>query len=290
MYLSHDTLARCIDGLQRQVYRDFEVIFVDSSPDQRSADIIPRTSNVRLVRSEKRLWMFAARNLGVTHAQGTILVFTDPDCIPAPDWLSQLDESFRQGHKVVGGPVAPASDEYRQRLAHFVKFWRWLPGGISGSIPDQPTANLAVDRGLFESVGRFSEQFIACDTLFCSQVRENGYEIFFNAQAVVEHMHEGVTLKSLVRERFRRGVDFAQMRSSLRGWSTLQSVFFLTTFWLLPFRHLLWKAIMAAQRGVLGPLLVLSALILLGDYAWMVGQATTFWRQLWKLPPIQIMR
>lgn len=289
VYLSHETLPFCIEGLQRQDFRDFEVIFVDSSPDLRSAEVIKSASSFRLVRSEKRLWMFAARNLGVQHSQGAILVFTDPDCIPAADWLSRLDESFQEGHNIVGGSIACSSDEPFQQLAHFVKFWRWLPGGISGSIPDQPTANFAVARNLFESLGGFSDEFIACDTLFCSRLLQSGHEIFFNARAVVQHIHENVTLRSLLRERFRRGIDFAQMRSTLREWNTRKSVLFLATFWLLPLRHLLWKIVIAAQRGFLWSVLLLSPLILLCDYSWMAGQAATFWRQLWKLPPIKLM-
>ena len=289
VYRSHATLERCIEGLQRQDFRDVEIIFVDSSPDERSAAIIKRTPSFRLVRSEQRLWMYAARNLGARHAQGIILVFTDPDCIPAPNWLTELDRSFQQGHHVVGGPISFESNNYIQQLSHFVKFWLWLPGSADRTTTTQPTANLAVERVAFDSVRGFPEDFFSGDSLFCRRLQDNGHKIFFNTQATIEHLHEGVTVKSLVWERFLRGMDFAYMRATLPEWSSGKSAVFLVVFWILPLRQALWRLVVAAQRGSLGKAIILSPLVLLCDCAWMTGQAVAFWRLLWKLPPMKLM-
>ena len=89
-YESHTTVAATLGPLLDQARAiGAEVIVVDSSPGPQTADVVERFSEVRLERSAQRLLPHAARNLGVELAKGQILVFTDPDCIPAEGWLGR---------------------------------------------------------------------------------------------------------------------------------------------------------------------------------------------------------
>ena len=47
----------------------------------------------------------AARQIGVEHAEGEYLAFTDGDCIPGKDWLKNLVGAFGEGIVGVGGGI-----------------------------------------------------------------------------------------------------------------------------------------------------------------------------------------
>lgn len=287
VYYSEATLDACITGLERQRYRDFEMMFVDSTPDDRCAAIIRRYPRAVLIRSPVRLWMHAARNVGARASRGEILVFTDPDCVPAEDWLSRLDESFRQKKRVVGGAVACYPGGYRESSAHLVKYWKWLPNGRSGPIDDITSANFALERPVFEAAGGFSEDFICADTLLSYRLRDLGLGLYFNASAVVYHLHQ-TTVTALVRERFGRGKDFASMRSTLSGWNRMKSLLLLIGIWFLPLRHLYWRMRVYLQRGFFQRALIAIPVVLSSDIAWMAGQGVACWRHLVGRKPLTI--
>ena len=146
VYKSDTTIQRCVAGLQCLEHESFEVIFVVSSPDDRSSEIIRRFPQFRLIRPKERMLMHAARNAGIQAARGDVIVFTDPDCVVAPDWLSELDKSLKSGHSVVGGGIALYPGGVIDQAAHIVKFWRWFPGGEDRYAEDLATANFAVKR------------------------------------------------------------------------------------------------------------------------------------------------
>src|SRR5688572_1234839 len=102
-YNSQATIAATLEALRRQAFEDFEAIVVDSSPGEETARLVAdRFPEVRFQRSRQRLLPHGARNRGVEMAAGELLVFTDPDCVPAPDWLASLVSAHDQGNPVVG--------------------------------------------------------------------------------------------------------------------------------------------------------------------------------------------
>jgi glycosyltransferase involved in cell wall biosynthesis len=100
-YNSSATLAKCLEGLERQIYPSYEIVLVDSSADERARAITAGYGSARYFRSARRLLPHAARNLGVTHALGELLVFTDPDLYHRSDWLERLVAAYDQGRPVV---------------------------------------------------------------------------------------------------------------------------------------------------------------------------------------------
>jgi glycosyltransferase involved in cell wall biosynthesis len=105
-YYSDDTLADCLTGLRQQQFRDFEVILVNSSPEDATRRLVERQfPEVVFEQSPTRLLPHAARNRAATRARGDILVFTDPDCWPHPDWLARLVEAHSNGHQLLCGAI-----------------------------------------------------------------------------------------------------------------------------------------------------------------------------------------
>src|SRR5690606_31008932 len=83
-------LSRCVAALQAQDYPTdrFEVVVIDNGSIRDLRPVVPDEPRFRLVR-EDRPGSYVARNAGVAVATGEVLAFTDADCRPRADWLSQ---------------------------------------------------------------------------------------------------------------------------------------------------------------------------------------------------------
>ncbi|MBI4498305.1 MAG: glycosyltransferase [Chloroflexi bacterium] len=135
----------------------------------------------------------AARNLGAQHATGEVLVFTDADCAPTPDWLDRLLAPFTDptvaGAKGTyrtrqGGLVARlVQTEYEEKYARMARF---------STIDFIDTYSAAYRREVFLSNGGFDPAFpvpSAEDQEFSFRLAERGYRMVFAPRAVVYHRH-----------------------------------------------------------------------------------------------------
>lgn len=149
-YNRHGKLTEVMDALSKQVERDFEVIVVDQSidrwPDEGRLFGIPVTYLHTDVRGAVH-----ARNTGASVAAGSILAFTDDDCLPAPEWLLNARAYF-ENDTVVGIEGLIDSDHFGD------PDWRPVTNvGFEGM--GFMTANLFVRSGFFQLLGGFDFAF-----------------------------------------------------------------------------------------------------------------------------------
>jgi GT2 family glycosyltransferase len=86
-------LPRCLQALEAQTYRDFEVILVDNaSTDASTTGVVTRypSLHMRVERLGANLGFAAASNVGARLGQGPWLALLNPDAFAAPDWLEKL--------------------------------------------------------------------------------------------------------------------------------------------------------------------------------------------------------
>ncbi len=149
-------LQRCLESLEQQTARDFEVVVVDNGSTDGTAEMIMQHTGCRIVRVENRTGgSFAeARNRGLDAAHGEIVAFIDDDCTAEPRWLEKIGHELKEVD-AIGGLVLPAG-----RL-RFPRWWHpelgWLVGlSVPGMLSSGPgysttgaryyaqTANMAV--------------------------------------------------------------------------------------------------------------------------------------------------
>jgi glycosyltransferase involved in cell wall biosynthesis len=271
---SHSTLPGSLRAIERQEFRGFEVVLVDSSPTNRGAEIAIRDFPwVRLVRPGRRLLPHEARNLGVSVSKADLIVFTDPDIYPSPGWLRRLLTAYEHDGGLVVGSVACHGRRWVDVGTHLAKFDLWLPGGKRRPIKIAPTLNCLCSRALYEQVGGFRGEFMIGDTIFSWNVAGAGHPVTFEPEAIVWH-HHLASWGSLLRERYLRGAEFGRVRSRLGGWSRWRLALQLVIT-LLPLR---WAGLVmrtlshSIQARMFRDFLFTSPIIVSAHAAWLAGE------------------
>ncbi|MFD2743005.1 glycosyltransferase [Sphingobacterium populi] len=92
-------LYRCVDSLQSQIFKDFEVVFInDGSTDGSLIQLKNQLESVSFqyqLIEQSNQGLSAARNVGFTHTSGKFILFLDSDDYLQPDALSYLFDKLQ---------------------------------------------------------------------------------------------------------------------------------------------------------------------------------------------------
>ena len=142
----------------------YEVLVVDNGSSEPVDWIVRRFHRATLV-SEPRRGQFTARNTGVARSKGTILAFTDADCLPLLDWLEKGVQALlgTPSCAQVGGSVDVFPRHRRRRTA--VKCYELIQAFPQKQYLElgryAVTANMFTFRDVYEMVGPFDEQMFS---------------------------------------------------------------------------------------------------------------------------------
>lgn len=189
-----------------------EVIVVDNGSTDDTQAIVGRFPVTLLI--ETRCGPSAARNRGLQHARGEIVVFIDADGLPTRRWLAEMLKPFADpGVIVVGGrtlgylPKTPAERFMAQmptaRL-EYVFFRQQLPYVGAG--------NLAVRREAALAIGGWDEELLTAEDLdFCIRlVRHFGCPILHQVDAVLFDRYR-TTTEALLGQAWNHGRGLGQV-------------------------------------------------------------------------------
>ena len=275
-YYSHATIGACLEALEQQEFWDFEVIVVNSSPEPETEMVVRGGfPGVIFEQSPTRLLPHAARNRGVELAQGELLVFTDPDCVADPEWLSLLVGASSAEHPVTCGAMALLDSGTFALAVHLSKFAAWLPGLAAGPRAIAPTANACYSRAIWDEIGPFPADLFSGDTLQSWKATAAGVKPWFEPRAIVAHRHPGTT-RSFLAERLRRGREFGGMRGDAEGWSRAHAAAYVVAAPLLPAVQVARQARYAAAAGWGRELTRALPLLIAAAVAWSAGEARAY--------------
>jgi glycosyltransferase involved in cell wall biosynthesis len=192
VYNGRQTLPACLKALQHQTRPPDEVIVVDDGSTDDTAAIAARLRVTVL--SQTNAGPAAARNNGAQIAHGDILLFTDADCVPAPDWVERMVAPFADP------TVAGAKGEYRTHQPELVaRFVQQEYQDRYDRMIGQPqidfvdTYAAAYRRDLFLAAGGFDPSFPTAsveDQEFSFRLAGQGYRLVFVPEAIVYHQHD----------------------------------------------------------------------------------------------------
>ena len=189
-YNGSRTLQGCLESLRALDYPDYEVIIVDDGSTDGVCDIAARYPVFRYFRQKNR-GLSVARNVGAQLAAGTIVAYTDDDCVVDEHWLRYLVQAMEdQQVEGIGGPnITPESDGWTAKCVAA------SPGNPSHVMIDDhraehiPGCNMAFKRDILLGIGGFDGQYrVAGDDVdFCWRLQDAGYKIGYAPGAMVWH-------------------------------------------------------------------------------------------------------
>jgi glycosyltransferase involved in cell wall biosynthesis len=211
-YNRADRIKFCLEALRKQDCAfNFEVIVVDDGSTDNTLRVLSSFPEVRIV-SQANAGPAAARNRGVREARGEIVLFTDDDCEPFPDWLTEMLKPFDRP-EIVG-----AKGVYRTRqpelIARFVQLeyedrYRFM-ARKRDDIDFIDTYSAAFRRDRFIESGGYDTSFpVACceDSELSYRMAARQWRMLFIETATVWHQHPATFAGY-----FRRKVKFAFWR------------------------------------------------------------------------------
>lgn len=222
----HDSerhLAACVESLlaQDEAAASYELILVDNGSRDHSAAIASRYREVVLLH-EAKPGAYAARNAGLRRARGSILAFTDADCVASRGWMrSILDGMADPSVGILLGraeypPEASLTlrllGEYENAKAEYVIARR--PPAFHFAYAN----NMAVRASVFAEIGPFEQWARAADSELVHRVARArpDLRLVYRPSMVVTHMEFLRT-----RDRVRRLSLYTKTNARIQGFREL---------------------------------------------------------------------
>jgi glycosyltransferase involved in cell wall biosynthesis len=199
-------IGYCLDSLMKQTTgRDVEILVVDDGSTDNTANVVSGCSSVRLI-AQANAGPASARNRGALEAKGKILLFTDDDCVPMPDWLAAMLEPFSDP-EVVGAKGVYRTHQ-KSLAARFVQIeyedkYRLMAGLPSIDFIDTYSAGFRRERFL-EMAGYDTSFPVACaeDVELSYRMSARGWKMKFVPTAIVYHTHPA-TFSSYLKKKYK---------------------------------------------------------------------------------------
>ena len=194
-YNRKNLLKSCLLALFSQTFpkENFEIIVVDDGSNDSTKSLInslqKKYSNLRYF-WQVNSGVCIARNLGLRHARGKIIAFTDDDCPPQKNWLREIDNSFRKHPQALG--IEGKTTTYPEKITPLTAYIVNLKGG------GFQTCNMAYKKTVLKKIGGFDENFpkLHCqDVELALRVKKLG-TIIFTPKAIVIHPPRKTFLKN----------------------------------------------------------------------------------------------
>jgi cellulose synthase/poly-beta-1,6-N-acetylglucosamine synthase-like glycosyltransferase len=198
VYNGEFDIPELLGCLQAQTYptKRVEYLLVDNGSRDASARLLETAVSegiIQLLQESRIQSSYAARNQGIRAATGEIIVFTDADCRPQPDWLSNLILPFADSSigVVAGEIVAFGGKTLLERHADRHNVLSQQHTLKHSFCPYGQTANLAIRRRIFREVGLFRPYLTTGgDADICWRIqRQTDWRLVFAEKAIVQHRH-----------------------------------------------------------------------------------------------------
>ncbi len=194
-YKREELLVDCLQCALNQDFTDYEIIVIDQTKDHQ-----PTTRQFLDAHADRLVYIFSdipsaqrARNLGLQHAKGDVLIVIDDDTTFDTNFLRNHYEAIQSGWDVVQGRIL----EPKSVVApHPMWMNNWMKiKGRDTCETDGPTnnvtgANFSFSRRVYEKIGGFDERFhgpVLDDGDFAQRAWRAGFKMRFIAKALAFH-------------------------------------------------------------------------------------------------------
>lgn len=203
--------------LSHTPYPDYEILIVDNNSTDETPTVGRKYAedqeNISIVFERNIQSSYAARNTGVEHAEGEVIVFLDADQRATSGWLTAAINRMVETDAAYLAPdieldpgehpgiIARYNETSGFPIEDFLKRHRYAP-----------TSCLFVRRDLIEAIGPFDERLVSGGDLeFGNRVADAGYELVFAPSVRIIHPTRR-TLRALIKRNLRIGRGHCQLQ------------------------------------------------------------------------------
>jgi len=150
-------IAVCIESILRQSYSNFELILVDNLSADSTCGIMEKFARkdrrIRIL-TEPAQGRGSARRRGELSSSGEIILMTDADCVPGPDWIRDMCREINEkGVVAAQGLKYPLKNDYWSKKACSEENRNISEKFKQKKADFLDTANFAIKRKVLAAVG-----------------------------------------------------------------------------------------------------------------------------------------
>lgn len=182
-------IGLCIEHLLAQTYPPDEILVINDGSKDKTVEIAQRYP-VKIIHHEKNMGLSCARNTGILNARNHWVASIDADCMARPDWLENLCQNLDSPN--IGGIGGKLVEHFsnkvtdRWRATHMRQHWwdkkQGNPMFLFGH------SNL-FNKEAIQKAGGYNPKYRTNyeDVDMSNKVRQAGYNLLYEPEAVVEH-------------------------------------------------------------------------------------------------------
>ena len=230
-YRSESTIDLCLQHILNQDFKNFEIVIVDSSPDQEVQKVVERYPGARLIRKQKKTPPGIARNIGADSSIGELLLFLDSDIEIENEALKKIWNYYQEGHECFCLALELGSTEHSigALLEHFFFFHEYQKRRKESKRMNLPSGAFAIRKDLFRDAGGFKSLLRGEDTEFTERLGGKGVDLFFNPN-IVAYRSQAMPISIVIKKCYLSGRYLYEVR--YRFFSLLNKVLL---YFMLPF-------------------------------------------------------
>ncbi|MDP2922220.1 MAG: glycosyltransferase [Candidatus Omnitrophota bacterium] len=231
-------LKECLKSLFDQTFSrtNFEIVVVDDGSTDNTTSLVrllqKKYKNLKYFKQENK-GPAAARNLGLKHTKGHILVLLDDDCEVDNNWLDNLVKLHRDNNtSIMGGEIVNKGNVFAQTAQIAQTFWLStihtshvktlkdflkLIKKFEGSGPRRfvnflPSNNFSFKRRVLKNVA-FDESFYITgeDLDLCQTLKDKGYKLWYDPAIKIKHNPQ-LNFFSFIKKHFLYGRGFGYFK------------------------------------------------------------------------------
>ncbi len=147
-------LEECLDALHDQEGEfDVEIIVVTSLRGDAVERIKRKFPGIMLLTPPARIGIPQLRALGLSHAAGESVAFTEDCCVPARSWCAEIIRAHGSGYDVVGGAIENgSSDTSVNWAAYLCEYGELMLPVPDGEVPGLAGNNASYRRNVFKKI------------------------------------------------------------------------------------------------------------------------------------------
>jgi glycosyltransferase involved in cell wall biosynthesis len=229
-------IRELLDSLMQVDYEKdkMEIIVVDGKSTDETREVVSQYP-VQLL-TEERPGLNGARNTGLRHSSGEIIVFTDFDCVIPKNWIAEIVENFQNSNVgCAGGNVQRYYEDFLSQYADesimpvmriFKK--RETIDSVKPPMHYPAGCNMAFKREAIEKAGIFDEsiKYGFDEDELVERICRRGYKMVLDPQVLVKHKHRA-SIQNLLKQNFSYGrglgnlLKIKGLESAFSKWAVL---------------------------------------------------------------------